>query len=121
MGAGPRQGRGVAHMSTCAHCGTWFAANPRFPSAKLCRPCWVRRENALIEVDRLTAENATLRRQLADQLFAPRTPWIPPDMLRLLVLLAHPDRHANSDASNRATTWLLDLRQRADDYSERSR
>lgn len=32
---------------------------------------------------------------------------IPPDVLKLLIRLCHPDKHGNSSAANRATTWLL--------------
>jgi hypothetical protein len=39
---------------------------------------------------------------------------IPPDVLNTLVRLAHPDRHGNSPAANRATTWLLQQRGRLD-------
>ena len=35
---------------------------------------------------------------------------IPGDMRRLLVLLCHPDRHGGSQASNKATRWLLEQR-----------
>lgn len=38
---------------------------------------------------------------------------IPDDMLKVLLLLAHPDRHGNSPASNRATTWLLQQRRKS--------
>lgn len=33
-------------------------------------------------------------------------------MLPRLLMLCHPDRHANSDASNTATQWLLEQRAR---------
>lgn len=32
------------------------------------------------------------------------------DMLRVLLAVAHPDRHGNSAAATRATQWLLQLR-----------
>ena len=32
---------------------------------------------------------------------------IPPEMLRRLVRLCHPDRHSQSEAANQATAWLL--------------
>ena len=42
----------------------------------------------------------------------PTTPTalIEPDMMRRLLQLCHPDKHANSQASNTATTYLLGLR-----------
>ncbi|MBV5297435.1 MAG: hypothetical protein JZU64_04660 [Rhodoferax sp.] len=36
---------------------------------------------------------------------------IPADMLKRLVYLVHPDKHANSEASNIATKYLLQLRE----------
>lgn len=40
---------------------------------------------------------------------APPEP-IEPDMLRRLIQLCHPDRHGNSEASNKATGFLLALK-----------
>ena len=36
---------------------------------------------------------------------------IPQEMLRRLIQLAHPDRHGGSEASTKATRWLLEQRQ----------
>lgn len=36
---------------------------------------------------------------------------IPADMLKRLVYLTHPDKHGNSEASNVATRYLLQLRE----------
>ena len=38
---------------------------------------------------------------------------VPPDMLRRLIQLCHPDRHANSEAATTATRYLLALRKEA--------
>lgn len=35
---------------------------------------------------------------------------IPPEMLRRLIQLAHPDRHGGSEAATKATRWLLGLK-----------
>lgn len=37
----------------------------------------------------------------------PAEPAIPPEMLRRLIMLCHPDRHNNSEMSRIATDWLL--------------
>ena len=37
---------------------------------------------------------------------------IPPEIISQLIRLCHPDRHGNSDASNRMTAWLLDKRKK---------
>ena len=39
-----------------------------------------------------------------------RSEAIPSDMLKTLIRLAHPDRHGNSPAANKATAWLLKAR-----------
>lgn len=36
---------------------------------------------------------------------------IPQEMLRRLIQLAHPDKHSGSEASTKATRWLLEQRQ----------
>jgi hypothetical protein len=51
---------------------------------------------------------AEARARLATQAEA-----IPPEMLKVLLLLCHPDRHSSSQASNRAMTWLLQQRGKA--------
>ena len=38
---------------------------------------------------------------------------IAPDMLKRILYLVHPDKHGNSEASNIATTYLLELRKGA--------
>lgn len=38
---------------------------------------------------------------------------IPLEMINRLIRLCHPDKHDNSQASNIATAWLLDLRKDA--------
>lgn len=35
---------------------------------------------------------------------------IPPDMLRRLIQLVHPDKHGGSEAATKATQWLLEQR-----------
>lgn len=42
---------------------------------------------------------------------APRVAAIEPDMLRRLIQLCHPDRHDNSEASVKATRYLLQQRE----------
>ena len=87
-------------MKLCQHCGASFL--PKFPNAKLCYPCWLAREQAFERVGALEDELSDLRAVLDGTPAA-----IPADMRRLLVLLCHPDRHNNSNASNKATRWLL--------------
>ncbi|MDE2451991.1 MAG: hypothetical protein KGL43_00220 [Burkholderiales bacterium] len=93
----------------CADCSAWLGADsPRYMTR--CRSCFIAHKRAEAddlrnEVERLRAENSRLR-------LAPATakPAIEPSMLRRLIQLCHPDRHAGSDAATVATTWLLSLR-----------
>lgn len=68
------------------------------------------------EISKLRQEVETLRMQLLLEKNrnrpAPSTvsTSIPEDMLGRLIRLAHPDRHGNSEASNKATAWLLSQR-----------
>lgn len=68
------------------------------------------------QINRLRQEVETLRMQLILEKNKTRPvaktggSAIPDDMLGRLIRLAHPDRHGNSEASNKATAWLLSQR-----------
>ena len=101
---------------------------------KLCLSCWIERENAFQLVDELKSEikqllsgkprtprgeNKKLKARVAElevenmrlRMTAgsrqTATGAIPNDVIRLLIQLAHPDRHGGSQASQKATQWLL--------------
>ena len=97
-------------MAYCESCRTWFNRAASYQT--LCKPCFARRKRAefeAMEVRALRAEYA-----LADALRELRQrdarQGIEPEMLRRLIMLCHPDRHDGSDASHRATQWLLEQR-----------
>jgi hypothetical protein len=78
---------------------------------------WVERFERL--GDRLTAETEARWRAETRAADAEISTWhrpegIPPDILRSLIGLAHPDRHGNSETANRVTAWLLQQRGRLD-------
>ncbi len=106
-------------MKRCDHCSEWF--EPKYEGVKLCFSCFKKRERALAEYDDLKREIDSLRGQLdriawlygeciAENLVPRETSPIPPDKLRMLIQLAHPDKHGNSPAANDITSWLLSLR-----------
>lgn len=109
-------------MSTCTHCGKYFV--PKYASLKLCFDCFKKRDKALAEYDDLVEEVAWLREALIDAEAKQRRAEneqfsqslikapIPPDRLKALVQLCHPDKHGNSQAANDATAWLLAQRGR---------
>ncbi len=105
-------------MTTCTHCGTWFT--PKYASLKLCFDCYKKRDKALAEYDGLKKElervYGFLDRAFSDiralRAERDRASAIPPDKLKVLIQLAHPDKHGNSQAANDATVWLLSMRKK---------
>lgn len=80
-------------MHTCPECGGNYYRD--YAWKRVCLGCYV-------------ASKGT--RKAAPPQPEPPAPAIPPDMLRRLIQLAHPDRHGNSEAANIATRYLLELR-----------
>ena len=66
-------------------------------------------ERLLMANLRLHTEVAMLKGELRERSGSS----IPADVLRRLIGLCHPDRHANSQAANDATRWLLEQRRSA--------
>jgi hypothetical protein len=114
----------LAH-ATCEECGDTFTRTTGESWKRLCLSCWkaspAAKKTAPDRLAQLTAELAEARaerdrlrlRVLALELDAQRAKpeGIPPDMLRRLVRLCHPDRHGSSKAANEATAWLLEQRE----------
>jgi hypothetical protein len=94
-------------MLQCQHCGTRFEA--RYPNMKLCLPCWQKREYAFASYDRLQAALDRANQRLVEALN--NRSRIPPDMLRRLIHLCHPDKHGNSQAATTVMQWLLEQRE----------
>lgn len=107
--------------ATCEACGDTFTRTAGEDWKRLCLPCWKAsppaKKSAPGRLAQLTAELAEVRaerdrlrlRVLALELDGQRTKpkGIPPNMLKRLITLAHPDRHGGSEAANEATAWLL--------------
>ena len=92
-------------MKRCDHCGEYF--QPKYANSKLCYPCWKKRETAFRQYDYLVG----LVDRLESQLYKRSSEQaIPPDMLKKLILLSHPDKHDNSRTANEVTQWLLSRR-----------
>jgi hypothetical protein len=99
----------------CHECGSSFWRDSSWKT--LCLSCWKasqpatpghrRHTGRLLELEK---ENASLRREIAR---LRQYATLDPDMLSRLVRLCHPDRHGNSEASNKATAWLLARREGA--------
>jgi len=124
-------------LKKCPQCGNEFEADQ--PWKRVCLDCWISNKNRKeqhqaerlqAEAERLRDENERYRRrhdelvyrisslELALSAEQSRTPRpqhnghnIPPDMLKRLIQLAHPDRHGGSPAANTATQWLLAQRE----------
>lgn len=109
----------------CAHCGIGFEADEHWK--RLCIPCWIKAKKAgdldtrdnfvdlRNELNYAHREIRYLKAVLAEadaraQNASPEA--IPEDMLRILLMLCHPDKNGNTKASTKATQWLLAQRQR---------
>jgi len=84
----------MPHFATCPVCADSYFKDQ--PWKRTCLSCYLRTKG----------KSAPPARQLP----APAAP-IPADMVRRLIQLCHPDRHGNSEASNTATRFLLQLRE----------
>ena len=107
--------------ATCEACGDTFTRAPGECWKRRCLSCWratpAAKKAARDRLAQLTAELAETRaerdrlrlRVLALELDGQQAKpeGIPPEMLRRLVRLCHPDRHSQSEAANEATAWLL--------------
>lgn len=74
----------------------------------------VLRASARKKQEAFTREQFDRARRASPPTPPPSAVSIDPDaeMLRRLIQLCHPDKHANSEASQKATRWLLDLKAR---------
>lgn len=125
----------TAHYRECRQCGEFFVADQ--PWKRVCINCWISNKNRREQhqLEDLQAEVTGLREEIARYLrlnqeqqsriaslelalsaerSRPPGPrhngQIPPDMLKRLIQLAHPDRHGGSEAATRVTQWLLEQR-----------
>ena len=83
----------------CEECGVDFRS-PREWST-LCKKCWK-------ESQGFTSQK---RQSYTQTQSGPSSaPFIPSEMLRRLIQLCHPDKHSGSEASLKATQWLIEQR-----------
>lgn len=93
----------------CADCGDFFDALGSWQ--RLCRGCYAaskrRQEEELRdEIDRLRSENTSLRKRVREAALKP----LDRELLKRVLMLCHPDRHANSALSTQVTKVLLAMR-----------
>ncbi len=74
----------------CNQCGSNFFADQDWK--KICIDCWKKNKN--IDANRHGGTSIS----------------IDENMLKILIRLCHPDKHQNSEMSNKATVFLLSLR-----------
>ncbi len=97
-------------MPDCTNCGA-FAGEEKW--RKLCGRCF--RLQKQKEYESLEEELAAARADYAELRQAVKKgiglgPTIPPDRLKALIQLCHPDKHGGSKAASDMTQWLLSLR-----------
>ncbi len=114
-------------LRKCTCCGATFDADQ--PWKLLCYACWRAKKDAesgdvgALTLRAIKAELGLSRamdeiERLQGIIYREAKRWaknaqpeaIPPDLLKSMLLLCHPDRHNNSQASNKVTTWLLQQR-----------
>lgn len=88
---------------TCGQCGSEFSFNFGEEWKKICLECWLKNKNKEREQYKYKQSSNPGSNQ-------PKAKTIDPNMLKILIMLCHPDKHNNSQASTKATTYLLGLR-----------
>lgn len=84
-------------IATCIDCGREFHRDEDEGWKLRCLPCWIATRPAHGTAP--TPAPDPIREEIAGE-------------LRALLMLCHPDKHANSALANRVTKWLLELRDR---------
>lgn len=103
----------------CSNCASSFTRKSDEAWKHLCYACWKRSKATTPaygetstqlrhELHQALEEAARLRRRLME---AEHRSAIPPDMLKRLITLAHPDKHGGSKIATEATQWLLSQRE----------
>lgn len=104
----------------CSSCGSPFSRKSDEAWKVLCYACWKMSKQSSSpslgetpaqlrhELHVALEEAARLRRMLIK---AERKDSIPPDVLKKLLHLAHPDKHCGSRIATEATQWLLKQRE----------
>lgn len=104
----------------CSSCGSPFSRKSDESWKTLCYACWKRSKQSSVpslgetntqlrhELHEALEEAARLRRMLMQ---VERRSAIPPDVLKKLLHLAHPDKHSGSKIATEATQWLLSQRE----------
>ena len=97
----------------CTECNKNFHVAEGEEWKKTCLGCWKKskavQDKNYQRVLQLEALTQLLYRRI-DELEKKTSSSIEPDMLRRLIMLSHPDRHSNSEASKKATQFLLDMK-----------
>lgn len=95
------------NIKICSVCNEQFTSP--YSWATMCKTCFI--EDKKNEREQLVENVAYWQnRALKAETELSQKSSVPPDMLRKIIHLCHPDKHSNSDASNVATKFLLSIR-----------
>jgi len=85
----------------CKHCSNVFFADEEWK--RICLRCWIKQKKRAEESKYQNSYRPPPppKHNVSNEL---------KEMLPLLIRLCHPDRHSNSETSNKATQWLLKQR-----------
>ena len=92
-------------MAVCQTCGTFFEQDE--PWKKICFSCWKKspRGKEKAKEFRQQYKPNEIREAIRYEKVFPDK-----EMLKRLIQLCHPDKHNNSEASGKATSWLLSIK-----------
>lgn len=89
----------TSNYRQCKQCGEYFHADQDWKH--ICIGCF--KDNKRKERER----EAGQQKYNQHRQYSPPAKAIPPDMLRILIMLAHPDKHGGKAIATQATQWLL--------------
>jgi hypothetical protein len=90
----------------CKQCGEYFHADQDWKH--ICIGCF--KENKRKEREQEQFREQFRYKPGKSTYQTPPAPAIPPDMLKVLIMLCHPDRHQGKQMATEATQWLLKQR-----------
>lgn len=102
-----------AMYKKCERCSANFYVSEMETWKKICLNCWKKTKDVQDKgYERIKEQESLIKvlySRIAElELLGSKT--IEPEMLKRLIMLCHPDRHDQSEASKKATQFLLDMK-----------
>lgn len=97
----------------CERCNANFYVSELETWKKICINCWKKSKQIPDKQQQRIVELESLNRALYSRIAEIERfgqSKIEPEMLKRIIMLCHPDRHDQSEASKKATQFLLDMK-----------